>query len=265
MRRITLFAKGNVDVHDSLHSCRVGGQWVWNGVGEIVRARYSGITVRVRHETATRSDALLASDGVAPADLEQRTLPLGPHTPARQFSAALFETNADAIVISILPDVATELMRHRERGYLLYPHEIAAWDAEDKAWLHRTFVEIERLDVAASMANHRRMIERIRARSQAPILIYNVSPVVPGERIHCYVGLDDILSSRIRRFNLGLIELSAATGVSIIDVETIVARAGADVVKLGAHHLTAEGHRLVAEEVIRVLDELGVFDLGEAP
>jgi hypothetical protein len=76
--------------------------------------------------------------------------------------------------------------------------------------------------------------------------------------------MEDALSTRIRRLNLGLIELSQDTGISVIDVDSVVARAGADHVKLDAVHLTAEGCRLVAEEVVRVLDDLGCFSLAEA-
>jgi hypothetical protein len=46
-------------------------------------------------------------------------------------------------------------------------------------------------------------------------------------------------------------------------VDAIVARAGADRAKLATVHLTAEGCRLVAEEVVCVLDELGCFTPAE--
>jgi lysophospholipase L1-like esterase len=92
-----------------------------------------------------------------------------------------------------------------------------------------------------------------------PILIYNVSPVVPGENAHCLQGLGETYSTRCRRFNLGLAELSEEVGISIVDVDSIIARAGADTLKIDAMHLTPDGYRLVAEEVVRVLDDLGVM------
>ncbi|HEY5410217.1 MAG TPA: hypothetical protein VIJ94_05760, partial [Caulobacteraceae bacterium] len=70
----------------------------------------------------------------------------------------------------------------------------------------------------------------------------------------------DSLAVRIRRFNLMLMDLSRQTGVSIVDVDSIVAKAGADRVKLDFNHLTGEGNRLVAEEVVRVLEDYGLFD-----
>jgi lysophospholipase L1-like esterase len=109
------------------------------------------------------------------------------------------------------------------------------------------------------MRNLRAIIGRIRQSSEAPILVYNVSSIVPGETVHCLQGLGEIYSTRCRRFNLGLAELSEETGISVVDVDSIVARAGADKLKIDAMHLTADGYRLVAEEVVRIFIDLGVL------
>jgi hypothetical protein len=259
LHRLTIFAKGNLDVHDSLHSLRIGGELVWNGVNEIVGARFPRSRALVRHEIWNRSDALLEAKGTIPAELSARALPLGAFSLQAQFSDALFTTDADAIVLSIQPDLTAPLLRHRRDGYLLCPNNWEAWPAPDRRWLHSEFVTVQSPDVATSMSHFARIVERIRARTQVPILVYNVSSVVQGDSVHSHEGWGDILSTRIRRFNLGLIELSQRTGVSIIDVDAIVARAGADRAKLDALHLTAMGCRLVAEEVVRVLDEVGCF------
>lgn len=257
MGRLTIFAKGNLDVRDTLHSLRLGGKLAWNGVGEVVRERFPGWSVRLRHETFTRSDALLEAGGSAPAELAHRALPLGAYPLASQFSTTIFETDADAYVLSSQPDLNTGLVRRRPSGYLLYPEGRSGWSAADRQWLSEKFLGAPALDVSASMDNLARIIERIRSRSVAPILIYNISAVVPGERVHVYEGLEETLSTRIRRLNLALVELSQRTGVSIIDVDRIVALGGADRLKLDALHLTAEACRLVAEGVVRVLEELG--------
>lgn len=258
VRRVNLFLKGNLDVRDSLHSLRLNGMVQWNGVNEIIRAGFPETVVRVQHETWTRSDALLASDGSVPNDLAQRRLPLGAYPPASQFSQALFQTRADAVVLSIQPDIATNLLRHRRDNYLLQPGDMADYAPSDREWLRAHFEPVDALDVATSMANFRHIVDRCQSRSDAPVLIYNVSAVVPGDQVHCHGGLDDILSTRIKRFNLGLIELSQQTGISIVDVDAIVARHGADRLKIDALHLNAEGCRLVAEEVVSILSDLGV-------
>jgi lysophospholipase L1-like esterase len=260
VRRLTLFIKGNVDVHDSLHSCRIGGELAWNGINDILRAGHPGYLVRLKHETWSRSDALLHSNGLVPETLISRQLPMGVYPLASQFSRAIFETKADAIVLSIQPDLTTTLERHKREGFLLYASERGSWSAEDKQWLKSDFEPVANLDVAESMANFTTLVEKIREGSEAPILIYNMSPVMPGEAIHCHQGFSDAYSTRIRRFNLGLIDLSERTGVSIIDVESLLARKGTDILKLDALHLTPAGYRIVAEEVVRVLGDLGVLE-----
>lgn len=277
-RRVTIFAKGNIDLRDSLHACRSGDQVLWNGVNEVLRARHPGWLARLRHETWTRSDALLAAaatDGRVPAEVAERAhrLVLGPYPAASQFSPALFKSGgSDAVVLSIQPDVATALARHRRDGYLLYPNLHEHWPAEDRRWLAEEFDVAGRLTPDESMRNLERIVAMLRQppsrdEDAAPprILVYNLSAAVPGESVHCYAGLAEILSTRIRRFNLALTELSQRTGVSIIDVDAIVARRGADGLKVDALRLNAEGCRLVAEEVVRVLDHLGCFAEANAP
>ena len=184
MGRLTIFAKGNLDVRDTLHSLRLGGDTAWNGINEVLRVRGSGSLARVRHETWARSDVLLQGLGRPPADLAERGLPLGAQSLDSQFSQALFETDADAIVLSVQPDVHVTLARHREDGVLFYPNDREDWPAADQAWLRETCVPVGLLGPDASMANFARIIERIRQRSDAPILIYNLSSVVPGEQVH---------------------------------------------------------------------------------
>jgi hypothetical protein len=263
VKRLTLFAKGNVDVHDSLHSCRIASKILWNGINEVLRTSGLEVSARLRHETMTRSDALLAADGVVPEELAGRNLPLGSYPAASQFSRAIFDTQADAILLSIQPDVASGLLRHKTDGYLFYPAESSTWTAEDRAWLNSNFEPVSRLSVADSMANLAAVIDRIRETRDVPILIYNLSPIVPNETVHSYMGLGETLSTRIRGFNLGLAALSEEAGVSIVDVDTIMARHGADALKIDAMHLTPEGYELVAREVVRVLDDLGVFVGGQ--
>ena len=224
----------------------------------MLRTSHPGCIARVKHETWTRSDALLKSDGVVPGELAGRQLPLGAYPAASQFSRALFETKADAIVLSIQSDIATTLVAHRRTGFLFFANDSERWSAADRQWLASEFERVEELDVATSMANLTSIIARIREQTVAPIVIYNMSPIVPGETIACYQGIGEAYSTRVRRFNLGLIELSATTGVSIIDVDSLLARLGADTLKLDMVHLTAPGYRLVAEEVVRVLEDLGV-------
>ncbi len=228
-------------------------------MNEIVRARFPGCTLRIRHELHTRSDALLAATGDVPEGLEGRRALLEPYVPEAQFSRALFETEADAYVLSIQADVMTALFRHHRDEYLLYPANQESWPPADRGWLHENFSFLGMLDVDSAMHDLEGVIERIRAVSQAPILVYNVSSVVPGENVRNYAEVPESLSARIRRFNLGLIGVSERTGIWIVDVDTIVARAGADRAKIDTLHWTPEGCRLVANEFVETLDQLDFF------
>lgn len=259
VKRLTFFVKGNVDVRDSLQVCRIGGAVAWNGINEILSRRQVRCLARVKHETWTRSDALLECCGVAPAAFTGRDLPLGAYSISSQFSNAIFSTTADVIVLSIQPDVTMNLLRHRRDGFLFYPSDVETWSADDRTWLRSDYETTGLLSVDAAMKNFAAMVAKIRQHSLAPILIYNLSPIIPGEQIHCYSGLGETFSNRIRRFNLALAELSEESGISIIDVDAIVARHGADALKLDPVHLSPTGYRLLAEEVVRVLDDVGLL------
>jgi hypothetical protein len=260
VKRITLFAKGNVDIHDSLHSCRIAGKLLWNGLNEALKHRHPSVTARLRHETWARSDALLASEGFVPDAVTARELELGAYPATSQFSRALLETTADVVILSIQPDIATAMVRHTRNGFLFYPSDSHRWSADDRQWLKSEFKATGPLALETSMANLHAIVAILRRHRDVPILIYNVSPIIPGEMIHCHLGLDETFSDRMRRFNLGLADLSRRTGISIIDVDTLVARHGADMMKIDAVHLTPEAYRLVAEEVVRVLDDIGVIE-----
>ncbi|WP_221774027.1 SGNH/GDSL hydrolase family protein [Novosphingobium flavum] len=261
---MTLFAKGNVDVHDSLHSCRIGGELLWNGVNECLRHSHPEARIRMKHETLTRFDALLAADGHVPQALADRDLALGSYPLPGQFSDKLFTTPVDAVILSILPDVAAPILRHKEEGFLLYPADTSVWPESDRAWLRDNFEAAGLSTVEAAMANLEGVVERLREAADVPVLVYNMSPAIPGDMVHCHLGLDDTYSTRIRRFNLALIELSQAIGISIVDLDGIVARKGADTMKVDAMHLTPLGYQCVAEEVVRILDDYGIMEEGGA-
>ena len=260
MKRLNLFIKGNVDVRDSLHSCRIGGELAWNGINDVLRTSHPDWLARVKHETFTRSDALLQATGQVPEAIRSRSLDLGSQSATSQFSRAVFEAKADVIVFSILGEMGNALVRHRKEDFLFFPTESNKWSTDNREWLKSNFEPTGLIEVAESMANFAVIIDKIREQSDAHILFYNMSSINPGETIHCHRGLGETNSTRIRRFNLALTELSEQTGVSIIDVDSLLARKGADALKVDFMHLTPAGYALIAEEVVRVIEDLGVFE-----
>jgi lysophospholipase L1-like esterase len=200
---------------------------------------------------------------MVPKELTERSLQLGTYPTASQFGTTLFDTDADVVILSILGETATALYRHKEEGYLFYPANLETWIPEDRHWLRSNFERADLLEVSQSMENFANIIARIRSRRDVPILVYNTSSVIPGEAVHNYQGLDETYATRCKRFNLALTSLSKEIGISIVDVDTIIARSGADRLKIDAMHLTADGYRLVAEEVVRVLTDLGTVPAPE--
>jgi hypothetical protein len=256
-RRLKLFAKGNVDVKDSLVYSRVNGAIGWNGLNASLGELGYDAVVRVEHEVATPLQQVLECPTMLPKDLTSRDLPLSPYSLDVQYGSRLFDTDADAIVLSIQPSVCMTLCRHRRDGYLLY----AGTDhsAEDRAWIRANFDPLPPCSPDEAMAQLDGIVTRLRARRECPILVYNMSFVVPSERIHVHTGTTDSLSTRIRRFNLALIELGRRTPISIVDVDDVVARAGATRLKLDTVHYNPEGYRAIADSVARVLAEHGLF------
>jgi hypothetical protein len=264
-RVLRIFARGNVDVRDSLLWSRVGGELHWNGINEVLRTRHPGVIAKVRHETCARLDLIPLPGETLPAPPDEiaRRLPSGSHPVDRQHRTALFDAPADAVVLSMQSAITNALVRHRRDGWLLLPDHLDTWDAEARAFLDRECENAGLAPLELTMSRLERLIEAVEERLGAHVLVYNLSPVVPGERTHCWLGAEDSLAQRVRRFNLALADLSARLGFSVVDVERIAACAGADRVKVDLFHLTTEGWRLLAEEVVRILEDRGWFDAPE--
>ncbi len=263
MSRITILAAGNSDVRDCLYALRENGVVVWNGINAVLRAGGADRTARVIHRTVARSDAVLAISGTAPSHLLDRTWPKDPFSLRSQYAPDLFETPADVVVLSIQADVMHALCRHRQDRHYLYPYELGAWPDEARQWLTDHYEPVAMLDPDQSMRNLERIIIRIRKRQQPHILIFNMSAAMPWERVRNYRGLGETLAERIRGFNLALIGLSRSTGISIVDVDAILAEAGASGLKVDPVTLSAAGCRLVTEEVVGILGELGALDMAD--
>lgn len=268
-RVMRIFARGNVDVRDSLLWSKVGGELQWNGINEVLRVRHPGVVAKVRHETCARLDLLPLPGEVllAPPETLARSLPSpGAHPIDRQHRSALFEGPAEIVILSVQSFATNALVRHKREGWLLLPDELQAWDADSRAFLQRECVNAGLAPIEPALRRLEELIVAIEEQLGAHVLVYNLSPVLPGDRTHCWLGAEDSLQLRARRFNLGLADLSARLGFSVVDVERIAACAGAERLKVDLFHLTGEGWRLVAEEVVRILEERGCFDAtGERP
>lgn len=261
-RQLRIFAKGNVDVKDSLLWSRVNGVVEWNGINELLRARHPNFLAKIRHETCTRLDLIPLPGEIAaePSAEVANRLPSGAHPIARQHHTAMFDAPADVVVLSMQSAATNALVRHRRDGWLLLPDEVESWTPEARQYLEAECEYAGLAPIEAVFDRLAKLVAVIEEKLRAQVLVYNLSPLTPGERTHCWIGAQDSIALRIQRFNLRLAELSSELGFSIVDVDRVVAGAGADRVKVDLFHLNAGGWRLVAEEVVRILEERGCFD-----
>lgn len=265
-RLLRVFAKGNVDVRDSLLWSRVDGVVQWNGINEIIRSRYPQVLAKIKHETCTRLD-LIPLPGETPmqppAEVAAR-LPSGSHPIARQQQTAMFDAPADVVVLSLQSAATNALVRHRRDGWLLLPDDFESWAEEHRKYLASECEYAGLANLDTTFERLEKLVLAIEEKLSAQVLVYNLSPWTPGEKTHCWIGAEDSIGLRVQRFNLALAALSAKLGFSVIDVDRIVAGAGFERLKIDLFHLNAEGWRLVAEEVVRVLEERGCFDVENA-
>jgi hypothetical protein len=257
---LTIFAKGNVDVRNSLHSSRVGGRLVWNGVNDIVRERFPGVTAHVKHETSIGVRAFRQANADIPAELIAFSSMVQSYPAASQFGDALFEGSANLLVLSVQPEIWFRLHRHRASGRFFYAGLERERSPEMQQWLDTACEGRTAIEPEAFLADAHAVVDRIRSVTPAPIVWYAAASVLPGPPMFDYSGVEADLGTRIRQFNLALIELSRRTGVAVVDVDAVVAKAGAERLMLDALHLTGEGYGLVAHEFVRVAESLGVFD-----
>ena len=257
MSRLQIFLKGNSDIADALFGCE-DAHGAWGGLNEAFRT--AGITQRVRvvHETAIRSAALLATSGAVPDALSHLDM-AWPYSAESQFSNRIFETAADAFVLSLQADLNGKLARHRASGALFSPHTLKGDQAALRAWLRAECDVLGLMSADEAMVDLGNVIDRIRARSAAPILLFNLSESIPGDRSYSLGSLAETLPMRIKRFNLAAMELTRRPGVYIVDVNRIVAEHGAKVLKLDAVRVNSIGSRLLAEEVLRIFAETGLI------
>ena len=262
-RTLRIFAKGNVDVRDSLLWSRVNGRLEWNGLNQVLREQKLGATARLQHETAIAFDFIpLPGHDAAPMPPDIAAMLPAPkaHPFEKQHQSDLFAGPTDAVVLSLLPDVMNRQLLHRRSGVRFYAEDERSWAPEPRAWLLRECENVAPMSAEASMVSLERLLDAIDEALHAPVLIYNLCPILPGERATSYLGAADSLALRMKRFNLALAELSTGRDFSIVDVERISAFAGASNVKVDLAHFNAEGWRLIAEEVARILVERGLLD-----
>jgi hypothetical protein len=222
---LRVFLKANEDVTDSLLSIRDGGRKVERGLRELVQEKYQGrFALDILQEPCGRADLTLqeVEGPYLPADLHAQGSRAG------AFRSRLGRGPFDVVVLSLLPDV----LPSREGA----------------------------LSVAEFEDTLSRLVRALQERCDAHVLVYNCSSFDPADHVHNYHSAGGSFALRAHQLNLCLMRTSLRQGISIIDVDRVIAELG------GRHHVeqagrySAEACQAIGREFLRVLEDIGFFE-----
>lgn len=116
------------------------------------------------------------------------------------------------------------------------------------------------VDMDAFGLNTRHVVRFIKDDLQAHVVFYNASTVDHDDLISNYKGVDETLALRIHRLNLALMWLSLEEGISIVDVDRLIADLGAGAHVGAVQDYSTEASGLICDEFIRVVADYGFFE-----
>lgn len=105
------------------------------------------------------------------------------------------------------------------------------------------------------------IIDLIKSAIGAHVLVANLSTLDPGEVVFNYHGLtEEPFSLRAHRLNRMLAAVSHERGVSVIDVDRVIAEIGGQATVVGPARYNETGLRRIATEIFRVVEDYGFLD-----
>jgi hypothetical protein len=259
-KNLRIFLKANDDVANSLLSLQEGGARLRRGFCDLVAEKYAGaFEIELIHEPCPRSDVFLQQLEAGPPPEE--LVRLAPDL-AAQFHTRLDEQPVDVVVLAIQPDIAVRAWRHRQGGYVVCPPSNwqEAWDPERRAGFTSRFEPIGVIPTTQAAENFIRLVQRIKERIEAHVLVYNCSTIDPHDHIDNYHGKEDNNELRTHKLNLALMQLSVEEGISIIDVDRLTAEMGGQENVLSWCGYSDEAYEAIGQEFLRVLEDIGFFE-----
>ena len=259
-----IFLKGNDDLKDSFLSHVDGGGKLDHGLRGLVHDKYGGaFSIEIIHEPCGRSDLLLQQLDMVAVPEELTRHGADDHGElAVPFHSRIFAEKTDVAVFSLQPEITHSLWQHRQEGYLFYPPPRweEEWPAPRKQWFQERFRAIGLLDVKQFQANFARLIREIKERIGAHIIVCNCSTYDPEDQTTNYRKVEETMPLRSQKFNLALMEMSILEGISIIDVDRLIAELGGEkhVQKLFSY--STEACQAICREFVRVLEDIGFFE-----
>ncbi len=263
---LRLLLLGNDDVADSLLPIGGGGRRLAQGIADTVRASYgAGCTLDITYKPCPSVSLLWqeAQGQPAPADLMAQGM--WDDEVAAQFDSGLFAPQTepwDIVVFSIRSDLVSSIWKHRQAGYWFAPPSDwrQRWTPAQQAWFQASFEECGQLPTAQVSDSLRQLVPAIKERVGAHLIVFTTSSYDPADHIHAYAGRAETPVERIHRLNLTLIQLSTDEGISLIDVDRIIAELG------GAAHVpqrlvySDEALTSLRNEFQRVMADIGFFE-----
>lgn len=178
----------------------------------------------------------------------------------------LDEFPKSVVFFSTASDLTRNIYRHRETGilvdpggwWLTQPMERVLGDLSSLGWFRENFENIGRIDVQTFASNYEKIIDLVRKRTGAHVIVFNVPTVEPGNLTHNYQFVRNPLVRRAWEFNVALAELSRKLDFPIVDLDRILKKAGVGGQKDFAHFST-DLIPVVAKEAFAVMGDLKVF------
>jgi hypothetical protein len=254
--RLALFE--TPDIVDGLFSREDEGHHLDKGIEAMVREMHDG-AFQFELETVPplRSDVLLQQlEGKsAPAALGE----LG----VEPVLTPIFDDSTDVIVFSIEPDVThTEIWMHRDGDYLvdLSGTSIDTWTEVQREALASGWVRADHGDKGRYQQNLLSVVRALKERTSAHLIAFNGSNLDPTDSTMNYAQVPETVSERIRRLNLALLNVSIEEGISIVDVDRIVAESGGNRRVKGALRYSADVSAAICREFLRIIEDIGFFE-----
>jgi hypothetical protein len=258
---ISIFLKGNDDLADALLATREGGKKLAKGLRERVNEIYeSRIEIKISQEASGPTELLLLSRSSERASLSgsQRS----PELMSQGAQSRLFEQPWDVVVFSLEPEVTHSVWVHRESGFriALPPGADCGWSSDQKRFFLEQYEPQGLVPVERFREYFARFVADIKQRLPAHIIVFNCFAFDPHDRTRNYYGVQDTIALRALKFNLALIDISTEEGISIIDVDRVVAELGGASHVSAAFRYSARACELIRDEFLRVLQDIGFFE-----
>lgn len=93
------------------------------------------------------------------------------------------------------------------------------------------------------------------------VLVANVSTLDPDNPVYTMLGLDEEpFQIKAQRLNLIITNLSQKLGISVIDVDRVIAEAGGAKTLAGRLHYNDAGCGAIRDEISRIIEDYGFLD-----